>query len=387
MATAATTDTEVLQRTTALVPLLAHHAQRAEQQRRVVPECLEALTEAGVFRLTLPRDRGGFESSLERQCEVLAEVSRGCASTGWVATIYTAMIWNACLFPDEAQDEVFASPDVRVAAVFAPSATATPVGGGVRVSGRWAFNTGCHHAHWAILAALRTDGEQISVLVPYGELTILDDWHATGLAGTGSHTVVGENVLVPAHRILPGAAMAAGEYLSERLAANRYFRVPGVPFLVANTAGAPVGIARAAYDAFLARLPGRRVTYTDYASQADAPVTHLQIAQAAMRMASAEDHMRHAARLVDAHIAGTELTTLARARVRAHAGHACAEARAAVDGLFAGSGASAIQRDVPIQRHQRDIQALSNHAFLAPLTNYELYGRVVAGLAPNTAFI
>ena len=50
-------------------------------------------------------------------------------------------------------------------------------------------------------------------------------------------------------------------------------------FLIGNAAGAPVGIARGAYEAFLGRLPGRRITYTDYPSQAEAPVTHMQIAR------------------------------------------------------------------------------------------------------------
>src|SRR5690606_10611140 len=159
--------------------------------------------------------------------------------------------------------------------------------------------------------------EPISVLIPYAELTILDDWHASGLAGTGSHTTVGEDVFVPAHRILPGAALATGEYLSQRLRDVPLYRTPAVPYLVANAGGAPVGIAQGALDAFAERLPGRRITYTDYDSQAAAPVTHIERARATMLVDTAEDHMLRPARLL--HAALTAPPDLEhRARVRSH---------------------------------------------------------------------
>jgi len=61
--------------------------------------------------------------------------------------------------------------------------------------------------------------------------------------------------------------------------------------------------------------------------------------------------------------------------------------RAATDLLFHASGAGAIQSNVPIQRFQRDMQALSNHAIMHPQTTMELYGRVLCGLEPNTLIV
>jgi len=59
-------------------------------------------------------------------------------------------------------------------------------------------------------------------------------------------------------------------------------------------------------------------------------------------------------------------------------------ARQAVDTLFYASGASSIQTNVPIQRFQRDVQALANHAIMHTQTALELYGRILCGLPPNT---
>jgi alkylation response protein AidB-like acyl-CoA dehydrogenase len=160
-----------------------------------------------------------------------------------------------------------------------------------------------------------------------------------------------------------------------------------VPFLIAQASGTPVGIARGAYDAFLERLPGRAITYTDYTDQSAAPVTHLQVGEARMLLHSAEAHARESIDLVVQHSGAVDFPLEARARVRAHAAYATKLARQSVDVLFEGSGASAIQASVPIQRYQRDIQALANHAFLTASTSLELYGRVACGLEPNTVFV
>jgi hypothetical protein len=61
--------------------------------------------------------------------------------------------------------------------------------------------------------------------------------------------------------------------------------------------------------------------------------------------------------------------------------------RQAVDIAFNASGASAIQQHVPIQRFQRDIQGLANHAIMHAQTGTEIYGRVLCGLEPHTMIL
>jgi hypothetical protein len=73
-----------------------------------------------------------------------------------------------------------------------------------------------------------------------------------------------------------------------------------------------------------------------------------------------------------------------RVKARSHVSYATQLSREVVDALFSASGASAIQPQVPIQRFQRDIQALSNHALMTSATTNELYGRILCGLEPNT---
>ena len=366
---------------TALVPLLRKHAASAEKARRVPQDTLDAVSQAGVFTMTAPKAYGGVEADFQTQCDVLAEVARGCPSTSWVATIYSAMSWLVGTFPDEAQEEIFATRDPRISGVFSPTGTAVPKDGGFVVNGRWGFNTGCHGAHWTVLNVVV--GEMPTCMIARSaNLTILDDWYATGMSATGSNTVVAENVFVPAYRTQPLPAMLNAQYPARHNAANPYFNYPLAPVLTVNAGGTPVGTARGAMDAFLERLPGRGITYTNYTNKAEAPVTHLQLAEATLKIDSSHAHVRLATALLDQ--SGGSMTMQTRVKSRAHIAYSTGLAREATDILFYASGASSIQEHVPIQRYQRDIQALSNHAIMHPQTSLELYGRVLCGLEPNT---
>jgi len=376
----------LVRQATALVPTLRELSVAAETARRLPKEAFDALASANVFRMTAPKRFGGFEASFLTQCEVLAEVARGSPSASWVATIMSAMSWLVSGFPDEAQEEIFDSRDPRISGVFSPTGTAVRKNGGCVVSGRWGYNTGGHGGDWTVLNAVLMEngapGMPHCCIVRSREIERLDDWFASGMAATGSSTVVAREVFVPAHRVLPLPALVEGRYPARHNSANPYFNYPLAAVLTANAAGTPVGIARGALELFQERLPGRAITYSTYASKIEAPVTHLQVGEAALAIDSSDAHMRLACALLD-QAEGTP-SKLERIRIRAHVGAATGYARDAVDTLFYASGASAIQANVPIQSFQRDMQALANHAIMHPQTNVELYGRVLCGLEPNT---
>jgi alkylation response protein AidB-like acyl-CoA dehydrogenase len=377
---------ELLARTAALVPMLRARAAETEAARRVSPASLDALSEAGVFRMMAPTRYGGAEADFQTQCAVLATIARGCPSTSWVATIYSAMAWVAGVFPDEAQAEVLASRDPRISGVFSPTGAAVRERGGFVVNGRWPFNTGCHGCEWTVIVALLgagSDAMPMCMLVRSSELTIIDDWYASGMAGTGSNTVVAEQLFVPAHRALPLPHMIEANYPARHNAANPYFSYPLAPVLVVNAGGTPIGIARGAFETFMERLPGRGIAFTTYTNKMEAPITHLQVGEAALKIDSADAHVRRAAALMDED-PGTPMTKAERVKSRVHIAYATGLAREAVDTLFHASGASSIQVQVPIQRFQRDMQGLANHAIMHAPTAMELYGRVLCGLEPNT---
>ncbi|GII76269.1 acyl-CoA dehydrogenase [Sphaerisporangium rufum] len=383
---------QLVRRAADLVPLLRGNAAWAEENRRVHEDSIEALADAGVFRMRVPHRYGGYESDTRTLVEVAAELGRGDGSTSWVASVYWIPTWMAGLFPDHVQDEVFATPDVRVCGTLSPSAMAAPADGGVVVNGKWAFISGAWHSHWqvivAVLVAPDSEPAPIMALVPMSDLQIVDDWHTAGLKGTGSVSTVAQDLFIPAERVMHLGAILSGQAASASNAGRPIYRAPLLPVASASSVGSAIGMARGARDAFLERLPDRKITYTGYASQREAPLTHLQVAAATMKIDQAEFHAHRLSSLVDTKgETGAEWTLEERARARADMGAVCRLAKEAVDTFAAASGGSSIYSHVPIQRIARDIQAVNLHALMHPNTNDELYGRVLCGLEPNTLYI
>ncbi|WP_422774878.1 acyl-CoA dehydrogenase family protein [Plantactinospora sp. WMMC1484] len=383
---------ELVRRTEELVPLLRSHAAWTDQHRRLHDEVIEAMSAAGIFRMRVPARYGGYESDAGTVLEVISRISGSDGSAGWNAAVWSISNWIAGLFPDEAQDEVFAEPDVRVCGVLSPTASAEPTEGGMVVNGQWRFISGALHSQWQAILAMgpAPDGSQwpLLALVPMSELEIVDDWHTAGLRGTGSVTTVAKQVFVPHHRVMPMVAILSEQYASQCNAGSPLFRQPLIPTGCATFAATAVGLAKAALEAFLDRLGERKITYTEYTSQRDAPITHFQVAEAATKIDEAEFHGRRLTDLLDGKYATGEAWQLVdRVRARAGLGRVFQLTKEAVGVLKTGSGGTSIYDDVPIQRIDRDIQTLNMHALMHPNTNAELYGRILCGLPPNTMYL
>jgi len=124
------TPQDVLSRVTKLVPILRARAPETEKLRRMHPDNLRDLTAAGVFRLTIPADDGGYEADDAVVASVLTQIARGCPSTGWICMIILSGQPVPALLGDEAADEVYATADLRITVALAPTGSATPVAGG-----------------------------------------------------------------------------------------------------------------------------------------------------------------------------------------------------------------------------------------------------------------
>lgn len=383
---------ELVRRTAEVVPLLRKHAGWSEENRRLHDEVIAALGEIGVFRLRTPKRYGGFEADTETLVDVAAEIGKGYGSAAWVSSVYWIPTWMATMFPDAVQDEVFATPDVRICGTLSPTAMATPADGGVVVNGKWGFISGALHSHWqeiiAIYAGPDADPYPIVALVPMSDLLVVDDWNAHGLSGTGSVSTVAKDVFVPLERMLPLPNVLQGKSASKATAGSPIYRPPLLPVAAASSVGTVIGLGRSALEVFLDRLPERKITYTDYERQREAPITHHQVADAAQKLDQAEYHARRLASTVDRKAGeGSPWKLQERAKARGDLGSVVRLSKEAVDILAAASGGSSVYRDVPIQRIARDMHAVGLHALMHPNTNAELYGRVLCGLEANTLYI
>jgi alkylation response protein AidB-like acyl-CoA dehydrogenase len=377
---------------TGMVEHLRDNGLAAEDNRWLAQDTIDLLDRAGVFRLAVPARFGGLDAPLAEQVAVIAEISRGCASTGWVAGAWVQGAWVASLFPDAAQEEVFGDGTVRISGGLAPTATMVPVDGGYVLNGTWGFNTGVRGAHWDFLAAVvpheNGEYEPVYALVPVDQLGVADDWHVSAAAGTGSFTTSAADVFVPAHRVVTAAELVTGTTgdRSNSGATGRNYGL--IVYVMAMSVAVFTGAARGAYDAFVERAPGRGITYTNWTDLSAHPLTQIKVATAANKITAAEAVTANFVRLLQERAdAGEHPTVADSVRVRGESGFVVQSVKEAVEALHEVVGASSLLRKEPFQRFYRDVQGLSRHGMMTPNTNLELQGRVLLGHDPDTLFL
>ncbi|MFE0474875.1 oxidoreductase [Streptomyces sp. NPDC058947] len=371
---------ELVSRARRLVPLLRANAERTERARRPAPENLAALRDAGLLRLTTPRDRGGQEASVRTQVEVGMALGSGCPSTAWVAGIFNGVRPMTLLLPDAAREEFYSEgPDVAVCSVASVHGEAVRTADGVRFSGTWAAASGCEDARWALLGIPFPDPaggppSAATVLVPLADLTVEDTWHVAGMRGTGSQSLVADGVAVPGHRVIGAAVAPSGG--------------AGAGFPVALRIGATLNLLAPVVGAALGGLDtvrevlgaGRGIIASVYRDATESPSARMWLGEAEYLAGRAALLTRSVADAADASLAGDPLSLRERSALRRAMVSATEDARAAMSRLLDLGGTSAFSGTHPLQRYWRDLETGSRHVQFNPFLTREDAGRLAVGV-------
>ena len=148
----------------------ARRRRRGNRQRRELPEAIvAALVERGLFRLLLPRSLDGAELLPAEYVPVIEELAKIDASTAWCLNQNSGCSMTAAHLAPEVAREIFGGPRGILAWGPGPG-EAHRVAGGYRVTARWAFASGSHHATWL--------GCHVPVIEADGKPLLHDGWHA-----------------------------------------------------------------------------------------------------------------------------------------------------------------------------------------------------------------
>lgn len=379
-----TLDRAMVERAAELRPLLRTAGAQADEDRRLPDELVQALHDADLYRLCVPRRYGGLEGTVHTLVATTAEVARGDGGAGWVHALINSGAWIASTYGEQAQDDVWgADPEARVCTVLDPTESTERVDGGYVVSGRWGFGSGSLHSQWANvgLMTVGADGEaeQCLALVPFSELSIEDTWFVAGMRGSGSNTIVAENVFVPDHRIQRFADLQADVYAtaSTEPAARASFN----PVLGLILCGAQLGLAQAAIDLTLDGLPRRSIRYSRYTRAIDSPTNQVAIAEVVEALDVAWLLARRACADIDSRaLQGVSPDHLVRARIRMDTGVVVTECRNVIDRVLSMNGAASFATGNPLQRIWRDSETASRHGLIQPEISKEIYGMALFGI-------
>lgn len=350
---------EILDGVRELAPTISARAREIETARRLPRDLLDQLTAVGCFRIFLPSSHGGVGADLPSGMRVLEALSRADASVGWTVMLGSGVWIDLTRLPRPTFDALYANgPDAKIAGVFNPTGTAVAVAGGYRVSGRWAFASGCEHADWIYGTCMEeVDGEPHlrTVLFSPGEVTIEDTWHVSGLSGTGSHHFRADDVFVAAER-------TSRPFVDEPTVDTPFGRVsPPVPLIALIVSSVALGTAQGALDEILDIAAGK-VPLLSQSPLAGNPLFQYQLATADTELRAARALVYDTAGSAWATAtAGTKMPPEQRARIRAAVAWATGRAVAVVDTAYHAGGASAIYADSPLQRRLRDIHAITQH--------------------------
>lgn len=205
----------LLGRARALIPSLAERAPAAAAARKLPGRTITEYRDAGILRILQPKCFGGMQGRFSLFSRIVEELTYGCASSAWVYAVLAEHQWIIAQYPEAAQIDVWGDdPEAVASSSLAPRAAAKRTAGGWRLSGRFPFSSGCDYAQWAILGAFlgeMGDPRHIAyLLAPLAEVEIVDDWQVLGLAGTGSKSLVLQDIFIPEHRCVMVSDLFAG---------------------------------------------------------------------------------------------------------------------------------------------------------------------------------
>jgi 3-hydroxy-9,10-secoandrosta-1,3,5(10)-triene-9,17-dione monooxygenase len=393
---------ELAARARALVPGLRQRALAAEQAGRLPAETVRDYEAAGLCKIWIPKRYGGYELDLEAGLETCWEAAKGCASSAWCLSVWQQHSWIVAHFPERAQAETLgAEANFHIGSVLSPRGKARTVAGGHVLSGRWPFASGCDHGSWIMLGAAVVDdaGNEIPVegsiygrpkanarlfLLPMQDVRNLGDWRTSGLAGTGSHSIVVEDVFVPDHRSISIPDTVEGDAPGRAIHKSALFRVPYYAFLVTSLASPAPGIAEGALDALVAGA-GKRVLAPMNLVQSTMVRTDRQIGEAAAKIHAARQlFYANARRIMECGRTGAAMGMQERADCRNNVAFAVELCYEAMETIFFAAGGSSLALDNPIQRAMRDMHAVKAHYFMDIETTRELAGMIRLGKTPFT---
>ena len=365
----------------ALAPLVVEHRASFDRDRRLPQPVFDALADAGLFRLWLPKQLGGPELSPLEFMTVVEAASALDGTVGWLVGNGGGMSRAGGYLPTAVAREWFSDPRTFIVAATGAVGQAVPADGGFRISGRWPFGSGAPNAtHFMGLVATREEGQDQSPFCCYFErepVTLHDNWHVSGLRGTASVDFEVRDLFVP-------VAQTHGFLDMSPTQPGIVYRLPAPSVFPWTVSVVPLGIARGALDSF-AELAASKTRSGSNAVLRDREIVQASFGRLAASHRAARALMVEAmTELMAAMDVGGGRLVRARAEFRAACAHAAESALRIVDTLAADAGTIALFESCGLERAVRDVHAAVKHVAMSP-NAYVVAGRVALGLELGTS--
>lgn len=384
------TPAEIIARAEAIAPTLVARQAETEERTFYAEDTHEEFLNAGFYRILVPRRYGGYEFGIETFMRVVMALTRGCPSTGWMYCLgHAHALVVGALFDDRTQRELFGSGDFISPATVMPSGTAERTAGGDwLLSGTWKYCSGSPYAthfigHTLVSPAEGEPPAPMMFVAPRSEWRRLHDWGGQlGLKGSGSHSIVMDNALIPAHFTLDthiSQVSVTDGTVGRELHGNPEYGGGQLSFMVIEDAILAVGMALGALDAYEDLMRTRTTAFPPITGRAEGPDYQFWYGEAAGMIATGEAAVLNAVhqwRETSALGPGA-VTREFEMRIAAICHEVVKLCWHAVESyLFPTAGSSAVRQGERIERVWRDMSMFHSHAgfavFLSTIAKREL---------------
>ena len=391
-------DPAVIARAEALRPAVEAAADEIEDRRRLPAALLDKLHEARLFRLLMPRSSDGIETDPITFFHVIEAIAKADASTAWCLSQAGGCSMSAAYLDLPVARAIFGDdPRAVLAWGPGPKARAVECEGGYRVTGVYAFASGCRHATWLGAACpiwqadgsprLRPDGRQMerTMLVRADEVEWTDIWNVVGLRGTASDQFALSDHFVRADHSITRDVITR-ESAKECREPGPLYRMSAMTCYEVGFAGVALGIARASLDSFVDvaknKIPrGKKSPLRDSA----VVQTDLGLAEVGIRAARAF-LLQSVAGIWKEISAGARLSLEHRMTIRMASTNAIHRSREAVDFAYNAAGATAIFESHPLERRFRDIHTVTQQ-LQGRLSHFETVGAWMMGAEADLTWV
>lgn len=376
----------------ALVPHLRERQAQAAQLHQLPEETIQAMQDAGFFRIMQPKRYGGYELPPHVFFETQQILASGCMSTAWVLGVVAIHNWQMGMYNDKAQQEVWGKDDsTLISSSYMPVGKVEVVDGGYMLSGKWGFSSGSKHCQWAFLGGMvpGKNGEAPdyrTFLVPRSDYQIVDNWDVSGLEATGSNDIViASPVFVPEHRTHRAQHGFTGENPGCAVNDSYLFTLPFGQIFVRAVACSSIGALQAVVDNYIVANKDR-VGLNDGSRVAQDPNAQMALAEAAAAIKECRAILKEDLDFFVDHAQRKKAPDIneriARRFNAARISRKCADA---VNDLFIACGAQGIFRNHPLNRAWLNINAGRSHVANNPFKFGRNLGGTMMGLE-NTDF-
>ncbi len=381
---------DVLNAVKAIGPDIAVRSDEIEEGRGLPPDIVDLMRPTGAFRMYVPDELGGPGVTAWESLQVMEELAYHDGAAGWCSMIGSTTSLMSSTLPEPFATEIFGNKDTIGAGFAMPAGKATPVEGGLRVTGQWSWGSGSRHSNWVGGGCFVVDEDgntaprEDGLVVPYvffeaDQVEFVDNWHVSGLAGTGSGDYKVTDAFVP-----EGRWVQIGRDEPRLKNSLSLFSFYGL--LASGVAACAVGIGRRAIDELIdladtKKPQGSSRTLAERTqTQSDVAIAEAKLASAwAFQRESVEDAWKSAE-------AGVAPTVEQKRKLRLSATYATQTAAEVAELMYKAGGGAAVYKTSMLQRTFRDAYVATQHAMVA-LRTFDTHGRIRLGLETDTRML